>query len=202
MISAEIKRRWNLDSVSKVGISEILKTGPLIACIIDPRFKQFKFLGVEKQIEVKAALTRLACEEKDRQDSQRTETLQTESTSQNNDSIANKKRSGWPILLGNEYTNESPTLSFESDPVLQEVDTYLKEKPLDREESLLAWWRDNSHRFPLLLCIARKYLTILATFTTAECVFSTAGLTVTKLRSCLSPEHANMLVYLNKNCLS
>ena len=74
-ISAEIKRRWNLDSVSKIGISEILKTGPPIACIIDPCFKQCKFLGVEKQI-----LTRLACDEKDRQDSQRTETLQTEST--------------------------------------------------------------------------------------------------------------------------
>ena len=110
--------------------------------------------GVEKQIEVKAALTRLACEEKDPQHSQGRETLQTESTPQNNDSIANKKQSGLAILLGDEYTNESPISSFESDPGLQEVDAYLKEKPLDREESSLAWWRDNSHRFPLLSCIA------------------------------------------------
>ena len=70
-----------VDSVSKV---EILKTRPLIACIIDPCFKQCKFLGVDKQIEVKAVLTMLACEEKDHQDSQRTETLPTESTPQNN----------------------------------------------------------------------------------------------------------------------
>ena len=116
--------------------------------------------------------------------------------------LQTKKQSGLAILLGDEYTNESPTSNFESDPVLQEVDIYLKEKPLNREESLLVWWRDNSHRFPLLSCIARKYLTIPATSTPAERVFSIAGLTVTKLRSCLSPEHVNMSVYLNKNCLS
>jgi len=58
---------------------------------------------------------------------------------QNNDSIANKKQSGLAILLGDEYKNESPTSSFESDPVLQKVDTYLNEKPLDREKSLLVW---------------------------------------------------------------
>jgi len=177
-----------------------LKTAPLVACIIDPRFKQCKFLGVEKQIEVKAALSKLACEEKDRQDNDKSETLPTEfeSTPQNS---ANKKLSGLAILLGDDYTSasESGTSIAESDPVLQEVETYLKEKPLDREESPLVWWRDNGYRFPLLSHIARKYLTIPATSTPAERVFSTAGLTVTKLRSCLSSEHVNMLVYLNKN---
>jgi len=77
-ISTEIKRRRNLESLSDVSIVKILKTAPLVACIIDPRFKQCKFLGVEKQIEVKAALSKLACEEKDCQDNDKSETLPSE----------------------------------------------------------------------------------------------------------------------------
>ena len=41
-ISTEIKRRWNLESLSDVSILKILKTAPLVACIIDPCFKQCK----------------------------------------------------------------------------------------------------------------------------------------------------------------
>jgi len=48
-ISTEINRRRNLESLSStIGIIKILKTAPLVACIVDPRFKQCKYLGVEK----------------------------------------------------------------------------------------------------------------------------------------------------------
>ena len=44
-----------------------------MACIVDPRFKECKFLGPKKHIQVKGALTGLVCEEKelleDKQDS-------------------------------------------------------------------------------------------------------------------------------------
>ena len=45
----------------------------LMACIVDPRFKECKFLGPKKHTQVKGALTGLVCKEKelleDKQDS-------------------------------------------------------------------------------------------------------------------------------------
>ena len=121
-----------------------------------------------------------------------------------NEPVTKKKRSGLAILLGDDYTNKASINSEtddseDSDPVLKEVELYLKEKPIDREEPPLGWWKENQHRFPLVSRVAKRYLTIPITSTPAERVFSTAGLTVTRLRSCLTPEHVNMLVYLNKN---
>ena len=49
------------------------------------------------------------------------------------------------------------------------------------------------------LRLAKKYLAITATSTPAERVFSVAGLIVSRLRASLSPEHVDMLVFLNKN---
>ena len=76
---------------------------------------------------------------------------------------------------------------------------YLKERPIDREDSPLVWWRENQHRFSKISKVARRFLTIPITSTPSERVFSTAGLTVTQLRSSLTPKHVNMLVFLNKN---
>ena len=65
--------------------------------------------------------------------------------------------------------------------------------------TLTDWWKVNGHRFPLLARLSRKYLAITATSTPAERVFSVAGLIVSRLRASLSPEHVDMLVFLNKN---
>ena len=171
-----------------------------MACIIDPRFKECKFLGPEKHIQVKGALTGLVCKEKSS-----LEGKQGSGSSHKGEVIEpaiKKRRSGLAVLLGDDYTNENITSNGDSDdtdPVLKEIESYLKERPIDREEHPLEWWKENQHRFPLVSRVAKRYLTIPIMSTPAERVFSTAGLTVTRLRSCLTPEHVNMLVYLNKN---
>ena len=50
--------------------------------------------------------------------------------------------------------------------------------------------------------VARGILGIPATSTPAERIFSTAGLMVTKLRSCLKPSNVDAVVFLNKNLKS
>ena len=58
-VAEEIKQRWKLDSLTSINKGRILKNAPLISCIVDPRFKECKFLGANKQFEVKTALTTL-----------------------------------------------------------------------------------------------------------------------------------------------
>ena len=45
----------------------------------------------------------------------------------------------------------------DSDPVLNEIDSYMQDQPLNRETSPLEWWESNEHRFPLVAQVARKY---------------------------------------------
>ena len=97
------------------------------------------------------------------------------------------------LLLGSDLPASS---SDDSDPVQDEVENYFKQEQSPRDSSPLNWWKVNGHRFPLLARLARKYL---ATSTPAEGVFSVAGLVVSHLRASLSPEHVDMLVFLNKN---
>ena len=98
----------------------------MISCIVDPRFKECKFLGANKEFEVKAALTTLVCKEQ--------EGL-TSHPEESNRPVPKKKCSGLDILLGDDYTNAGGDNELEFDPVLNEVDMHLKEKPIDREES-------------------------------------------------------------------
>lgn len=177
-ISSEIRRRWNLQSLTVTnGSDDNSKEVPLIACIVDPIFKRCKCLAAEKHIEIQVALTGLVCKVKEERDRQMEsmDQSQAESTSSSNGETKSKKRSGLTILLGDEYTNNGDTEPDESDPVLIEVRSYLQDKPLDREESPLQWWKNNQHRFPLIAQVAKKYLTVPATSTPAEHVFSTAG---------------------------
>ena len=80
-----------------------------------------------------------------------------------------------------------------------ELDLYFAEKPVARDVQPLKWWKENNARFPRLADVARVLLSIPATPVPAERIFSTAGLTVTKLRSCLKPESVDALIFLHDN---
>ena len=81
-----------------------------------------------------------------------------------------------------------------SDPDLNEVETYLQDRPSDKKVSPLKWWRENKHRFPLIAIYVGSENTLLfQPHLPLQSVFFTGGLSVTKLRLCL--------VFLNKNAL-
>lgn len=97
------------------------------------------------------------------------------------------------MLLGSNY-NERCINDTES-----EVNNFLREQPPSLDTSPLEWWKANATRFPRLSRLAKGYLCIPGTSVPSERVFSTAGLTVNRLRTRLTPEHVNMLIFLNKN---
>jgi len=66
-------------------------------------------------------------------------------------------------------------------------------------ETTLQWWRRNDKAFPKTAAIARKYLAIPATSVQSERLFSATGRLISKAHSRLLPEHADSLIYINKN---
>ncbi len=97
------------------------------------------------------------------------------------------------MLLGSNY-NDRCINDSES-----EVNNFLREQPPSLDTSPLDWWKANATRFPRLSRLAKGYLCIPGTSVPSERVFSAAGLTVNRLRTRLTPEHVNMLIFLNKN---
>ena len=95
----------------------------------------------------------------------------------------------------NDEEEEDDTIPLSDD----EVDRYLKEKPIPMIEDPLIWWRENQIRFPVLSQLARKYLCIQATAAASERVWSAAGNIYTKKRHKLNAETATTQLFLHNN---
>ena len=80
-----------------------------------------------------------------------------------------------------------------------ELDNYLSLPKLDAEEEILPWWKLYNSKYPFVSQLAQKYLSICATSSASERLFSTSGNVVTPSRSSLKPDKVNMLTFLAKN---
>ncbi len=96
------------------------------------------------------------------------------------------------LLLGEDY---SSTPQQATDYPEAEVGIYMRDNPPSLDINPLDWWKVNERRFPRLATLARRYLCILRTSVASERVFSAGGLTVNRLRSRLSPQHVDMLLF-------
>ncbi|XP_075737457.1 zinc finger BED domain-containing protein 4-like [Rhipicephalus microplus] len=84
--------------------------------------------------------------------------------------------------------------------IKDDVQKYLRAPLLSRCEDPLDWWKSKgSHLHPSLVRVARRYLSVPATQTTSERLFSTAGAIVTCRRKHLLPQHVEQLVFLHDN---
>ena len=70
---------------------------------------------------------------------------------------------------------------------------------VEKDAEILIWWKVHEPNFPLLSKLARKYLAVPATSTESERLFSFAGLVTNYLRTCLTGEHAEWLIFLGMN---
>ena len=105
------------------------------------------------------------------------------------DSESKKKKTAFDILLGEE-SNLSNSNSFEI-----QFTQFLGEKSIPHDDSVSEWWKINGSQFPDLGFLARSFLCIPATLTPSEHLFSTAGLTVTRLRNSLKPKNIDALLF-------
>lgn len=95
-------------------------------------------------------------------------------------------------------TTEAATAVSHSE-LLYEISRHKSESLLKLSEKPLQWWRIHRYSFPHLAELAQKYLAIVATSTTSERLFSTAGNIINSKRAALSTEYVNELVFLHEN---
>ncbi|XP_073672068.1 E3 SUMO-protein ligase ZBED1-like [Paramisgurnus dabryanus] len=194
--------RQSLSERMEVDYYERLVAMPaMIASALDPRHKHLPFLSREKQKAVLDKLKELCADvehaiEEDMGDEEEPGAAGGDddvAVTAGPSSGASHKESAMSLLLGDDYSAADAT-----DPQL-EVDTYVKDSRPSLESNPLDWWRANQTRFPRLAILAQRYLCIPGTSVPSERVFSAAGLVVNRLRTRLTPEHVDMLVFLNKN---
>ena len=98
----------------------------------------------------------------------------TQSSSSQDPPMAKKaKPSALEILLGPEDNTNGQTIE-------DEVEAYFHEKVCVHKTNILEWWKINEPRFPNLAQLAKAVISIPATSTPSERLFSTAGNLVSK----------------------
>lgn len=93
----------------------------------------------------------------------------------------------------------STTASLTPRDRLKEEMTDYELLKVEKDADILTWWKVHESNFPLLAKLARKYLAVPATSTESERLFSLAGLVINYLRTCLTGEHAEWLIFLSMN---
>ncbi|XP_015376496.1 PREDICTED: uncharacterized protein LOC107170818 [Diuraphis noxia] len=138
------------------------------ATILDPRFKSYGFLHQHAYNEGKKSLISKATTIRIANSTNKINTLPNENCS---DSI-------W-----NDFDSEVNTLVQSSNPTsafIVELDKYLQEPLLPRNEDVLVWWKQYQYVYPRLFQIVKKRFCIMGTSVPCERIFFKAGQTITK----------------------
>ncbi len=89
---------------------------------------------------------------------------------------------------------------FDDDTAVDEVQIYLNLTPSSKEyddRDLLGWWSQHEKAIPLLSRLARHVLSIPASSSSSERVFSTAGMTLEERRTSLKPSTVDAIIFLH-----
>lgn len=109
------------------------------------------------------------------------------------------KKSAMRELFGENFADKATTKKTFETTVEEEVAFYQAAAGIPVDGDPLEWWRKNECNYPHIARMARRYLAVPATSVPSERVFSAAGDIVSAKRSTLSPENADILIFLKKN---
>ena len=83
---------------------------------------------------------------------------------------------------------------------INDFDCYLSTQvAMDADITVLDWWLKRQSDFPATAAVARQYLAIPASSVAFERLISAQARLISKMRSCMLPKHAEMLIFFNKN---
>lgn len=174
-LTSDIKRKMCAVLEEKYRPAAVQKTLAK-SCLLDPRYRAN---GFDEAEEIKCALIEEILNMEDGESSaSASAAAQPESLAQTAVPPAAKKKTLGDVLKSRASTSATIPKRARAD---LELTRYLQEEPIDPNEDLLAWWRNNQDRFPLLSTVARKYMCICATSAPSERVFSVAGNVVSPL---------------------
>lgn len=114
---------------------------------------------------------------------------------------ARKENKQAPSLFDmfDEVLQENLSHGFRITPTMPQMDAYIAETPIERNQNPLQYWRVNQARFPALAQTARKYLSAPCTSTDSERLFSSASNVLDSKRNRLHCEKAEKLLFIKKN---
>ncbi|XP_021971194.2 zinc finger BED domain-containing protein RICESLEEPER 2-like [Helianthus annuus] len=169
-----------------------------VAAILDPRYKLSimkhsfpKLYGSEKvasaEIEKHRTFTYELFEDYKRKGYENARNHGYDGSTSNKDKSESGLFDDYSLFVAEENT---------SGGIILELDHYLQEKvcPPDIELDILAWWKTNGLKYPILQKIARDVLAIPITTVSLESSFSTSGRLVSPHRSRLHPSTLEALM--------
>ncbi|XP_037634188.1 E3 SUMO-protein ligase ZBED1-like [Sebastes umbrosus] len=194
----KLKVQKSLRSHMEVDSNDLASKPALIASMLDPRHKHLSFLTPTGRLAAKVKLHELVSKldvittivgPKDEQQ----EMLITPDISQvaMPSQLRSDTKNTMMLLLGDNYSS-----SYATDSEAQ-VDYYLRDIAPSLDINPLDWWKVNGPRFPKLATLARHYLCVPGV--SLPSLLSEGGQTFATMRTRLSPEHVDMMIFVNRN---
>ncbi|XP_031705119.1 zinc finger BED domain-containing protein 1-like [Anarrhichthys ocellatus] len=194
----KLKVQDSLRNHMEVDSNDLASKPALIASMLDPRHKHLSFLTPTGRLAAKVKLHELVSKldvitttvgPKEEQQ----EILVTPEISQVTmpSQLRSDTKNTMMLLLGDNYSS-----SYATDSEAQ-VDYYLRDIAPSLDINPLEWWRLNGPRFPKLATLARHYLCVPGV--SLPSLLSEAGQSFATMRTRLSPEHVDMMIFVNRN---
>jgi hypothetical protein len=167
--------------------NDLTSPNKLLPTLLDPRMKDLSFVSFSECSAAKDLL-------KEKYEELKLQDLDDNSLSSinANDEINNKQKSK------KEYTIFAD-LKKKITPANDEVGTYLQLEEIDLEADPFEWWYERREKFPILACLAKKYLAVYACLTASERLFSDAGNVLTAKRARMCSNLFKKLIFLKRN---
>ena len=101
------------------------------------------------------------------------------------------------LQAASQTASSAPSIT---EQVQKELGIYKGLPAIPSGQDPVAWWWGKRDTLPNLFALSDTYLCVPASSTPSERVFSCAGHAISQERCRISPEKANMVIFLQKNC--